>query len=342
MIIMKESEFRIYVDPIEEVLEAARSGRPYMLIDDENRENEGDIIIPAQFATPEIIAFMAKQASGLICLTLTQAQAGRLGLIRANELSKDCLNQTAFTQSIEATHGITTGISAHDRAQTIREAIAEGSDPSRISSPGHMFPLIARDGGVLERPGHTEASVDISRICGLNPSGVICEIMLDDGRMARLPELRQWADRFGLPLGTIQDLITWRLDHQTLVSQGGNPSQQDGWTRIAFVGPCNEDHCLSIHGAEPDGARPLWIAPMGAGRTLRQTMPRGSVIIEMTPGTAMDEAGRIHQAGYVMAAQMLRHAGIGAIGNSGRDEWAVALSQLGIGVEFQPHNEITD
>lgn len=216
MIISRQTEFVCHVDPIEQVFAAAAAGRPYVLIDDEDRENEGDIIIPADFATPQVIAMMAKQASGLICLTLTEAHAAKLGLSRANRDSSHCLRQTAFTQSIEARHGITTGISAADRAHTIAEAIAADTGPDRICSPGHMFPLIARNGGVLERPGHTEASVDISRICGLTPAAVICEIMLDDGRMARLPELRTWADNFGLPLGTIKDLIAWRQRNEPL------------------------------------------------------------------------------------------------------------------------------
>lgn len=210
MIISRQTEFSCYIDPIEKVLAAAAVGRPYVLIDDEDRENEGDIIIPADFATPQVLAFMAKQASGLICLTLTEAHAAKLGLSRANQDSAHCAQHTAFTQSIEARTGITTGISAVDRARTIAEAIAEDTGPERICSPGHMFPLIARNGGVLERAGHTEASVDISRICGHTAAAVICEIMLDDGQMARLPELRVWADGFGLPLGTIKDLIAWR------------------------------------------------------------------------------------------------------------------------------------
>lgn len=224
MIISRQSEFVCHLDPIEQILAAAAEGRPYVLIDDENRENEGDIIIPAEFATPEMIAFMAKQASGLICLALTEDHATRLGLSRASQNagpnSELCLRGTAFTQSIEARSGITTGISAADRARTIAEAIAPDAGADRICSPGHMFPLIARPGGVLERPGHTEASVDISRICGLTPAAVICEIMLDDGRMARLPELRIWADRFGLPLGTIKDLIAWRKRNEPV----GNPA----------------------------------------------------------------------------------------------------------------------
>ena len=210
MIISRQTEFASHVDPIEQVFAAAAEGRPYVLIDDEGRENEGDVIIPAEFAVADVIAFMAKKASGLICLTLTEDHAARLGLSRANWDGTPCLRHTAFTQSIEASVGITTGISAADRACTIAAAIAPDAGPGQIRSPGHMFPLIARNGGVLERPGHTEASVDISRICGLTPAAVICEIMLDDGRMARLPDLRCWADSFGLPLGTIKDLIAWR------------------------------------------------------------------------------------------------------------------------------------
>jgi 3,4-dihydroxy 2-butanone 4-phosphate synthase/GTP cyclohydrolase II len=197
------------ISPIEDILEDARNGRPYILVDAEDRENEGDVIIPAQFATPEQINFMAKHARGLICLSITGERARQL---RLPPMATD--NQsghgTAFTVSIEAREGVTTGISAHDRAHTIAVAVDPTKGPDDIVSPGHVFPLVARDGGVLVRAGHTEAAVDISRMAGLNPAGVICEIMKDDGSMARLPDLVAFAQLHGLKIGTIADLIAYR------------------------------------------------------------------------------------------------------------------------------------
>ncbi|WP_309091306.1 3,4-dihydroxy-2-butanone-4-phosphate synthase [Phenylobacterium sp.] len=197
------------ISPIEDIIEDARNGRPYILVDAEDRENEGDVIIPAQFATPEQINFMAKHARGLICLSITADRARHL---RLPPMATD--NQsghgTAFTVSIEAREGVTTGISAHDRAHTIAVAIDPTKGPDDIVSPGHVFPLVAKDGGVLVRAGHTEAAVDISRMAGLVPAGVICEIMKDDGSMARLPDLVAFAQLHGLKIGTIADLIAYR------------------------------------------------------------------------------------------------------------------------------------
>ena len=197
------------ISSIEEIIEDARNGRPYILVDAEDRENEGDVIIPAQFATPDQINFMAKHARGLICLSITAERARQL---RLPPMATD--NQsghgTAFTVSIEAREGVTTGISAHDRAHTIAVAVDPTKGVDDIVSPGHVFPLVARDGGVLVRAGHTEAAVDISRMAGLNPAGVICEIMKDDGSMARLPDLVAFAQLHGLKIGTITDLIAYR------------------------------------------------------------------------------------------------------------------------------------
>jgi 3,4-dihydroxy 2-butanone 4-phosphate synthase / GTP cyclohydrolase II len=197
------------LSPIEDIIEDARNGRPYILVDAEDRENEGDIIIPAQFATPEQINFMAKHARGLICLSITAERARQL---RLPPMATD--NQsghgTAFTVSIEAREGVTTGISAHDRAHTIAVAVDPTKGVDDIVSPGHVFPLVAKDGGVLVRAGHTEAAVDISRLAGLNAAGVICEIMKDDGSMARLPDLVAFAQLHGLKIGAIADLIAYR------------------------------------------------------------------------------------------------------------------------------------
>ena len=200
----------------EEIIDEARNGRMYILVDDEDRENEGDLVIPAQMATPAAINFMATHGRGLVCLTLGKSRIEALGLelmARANGTR----HETAFTVSIEAREGVTTGISAGDRARTIAVAIDSSRGREDIVTPGHVFPLIARDGGVLVRAGHTEASVDISRLAGLNPSGVICEIMNDDGTMARLDDLIPFARRHGMKIGTIADLIAYRHRNDSLV-----------------------------------------------------------------------------------------------------------------------------
>lgn len=210
--------FRELVSPIEIVIEEARNGRMFILVDDEDRENEGDLVIPAQMATPEAINFMAKHGRGLICLALTRARVEQLGLpmmARKNETR----HETAFTVSIEARTGVTTGISASDRARTIAVAIDPGSAPEEIVTPGHVFPLAARDGGVLVRTGHTEAAVDLARLAGLIPAGVICEIMNDDGTMARRDDLIAFAQRHGLKLATIADLIAYRRRHDKIVER---------------------------------------------------------------------------------------------------------------------------
>jgi 3,4-dihydroxy 2-butanone 4-phosphate synthase/GTP cyclohydrolase II len=210
------AEGKGFLSPIEEIIEDMRNGRMIILVDAEDRENEGDLVIPAQMATPDAINFMAKHGRGLICLSLTRQRADGLRLeymARQNEAR----NRTAFTVSIEAREGIATGISAHDRARTIATAIDATKDHNDIVSPGHVFPLIAREGGVLVRAGHTEAGVDLARLAGLYPAAVICEIMNDDGTMARMPDLVGFAQRHGLKIGTIEDLIGYRLKHDAIV-----------------------------------------------------------------------------------------------------------------------------
>jgi 3,4-dihydroxy 2-butanone 4-phosphate synthase/GTP cyclohydrolase II len=202
----------------EEIINEARNGRMFILVDDESRENEGDLIIPAQMATPDAVNFMARHGRGLICLALTKERADTLGLEPMARTNRS-RNETAFTVSIEAKEGITTGISAADRARTIAVAIDATYGPEAIVSPGHVFPLIARPGGVLVRAGHTEAAVDVSRLAGLNPSGVICEIMREDGTMARLDDLMDFARSHGLKIGTIRDLIAYRLKKDHLVEK---------------------------------------------------------------------------------------------------------------------------
>ena len=206
------------ISKIEEIIEEARNGRMFILADDENRENEGDLIIPAQMSTPEAINFMATYGRGLICLALTseKIESLELPLMSASNSSR---HETAFTVSIEAKDGVTTGISAHDRALTISTAINPTSGPNDIATPGHVFPLKAKKGGVLVRAGHTEAAVDIARLAGLNPSGVICEIMNEDGSMARMPDLTTFAQYHQLKLGTISDLIAYRRRNDNLVRE---------------------------------------------------------------------------------------------------------------------------
>jgi 3,4-dihydroxy 2-butanone 4-phosphate synthase/GTP cyclohydrolase II len=201
---------------IEEVIEDARNGRMFILVDAEERENEGDLVIPAQMATPDAINFMAKHGRGLICLALTPERAKQLHL-ELMPRSNRARHGSAFTVSIEAREGVSTGISAHDRAHTISVAIDPTKDYRDITTPGHVFPLVAKDGGVLIRAGHTEAAVDAARLAGLYPAGVICEIMNDDGTMARLPDLIAFAQRHGIRIATIADLIAYRLRYDHLV-----------------------------------------------------------------------------------------------------------------------------
>ncbi len=203
---------------IEEIIAEAKAGRMFILVDDEDRENEGDLVIPASFADSDAVNFMAKHGRGLICLALDSTQVERLGLppMARHNASR---HQTAFTVSIEAREGITTGISAADRARTIAAAIDRQATAQSIASPGHIFPLEAREGGVLVRAGHTEAAVDIAQLAGLNPAGVICEVMNDDGSMARLPDLIAFAKRHVLKIATIADLIAYRRRSEKLVKR---------------------------------------------------------------------------------------------------------------------------
>ena len=211
-------EEQAYLSSIEEILEDARQGRMFILVDDEGRENEGDLIIPAAMATPEAINFMARYGRGLICLSLNGERVQQLGLPLMAQRNES-RHGTAFTVSIEARHGISTGISAADRARTVAVAIDPESDARDIATPGHIFPLMARDGGVLVRAGHTEAAVDVARLSGLSPAGVICEIMNDDGTMARMPDLIKFAQFHGLKIGTIADLIEYRRRTETYVER---------------------------------------------------------------------------------------------------------------------------
>ncbi len=237
---------------VEEIINEARNGRMFILVDDEDRENEGDLVIPAQMATPDAITFMATHGRGLICLALSKQRVDQLGLEPMARVN-GTRHETAFTVSIEARHGVTTGISASDRARTIAVAIDASISREDIVSPGHVFPLVAKDGGVLVRAGHTEAAVDVSRLAGLNPSGVICEIMKDDGTMARLDDLLEFAQQHRMKIGTIRDLIAYRRRNDHLVQcVGERPfvSEWGGsWTlRVYLNKVAGTEHLVLIKG----------------------------------------------------------------------------------------------
>lgn len=248
--------------PIEEIIEEARNGRMFILVDDEDRENEGDLIIPAQMATPDAINFMATHGRGLICLAMTRSRVDALGLDLMSR-SNGTRHETAFTVSIEAREGVTTGISAHDRARTIAVAIDAGKGRDDIVTPGHVFPLVARDGGVLVRAGHTEAAVDVARLAGLNPAGVICEIMKDDGTMARMDDLVDFARMHKLKMGTIRDLIAYRRKHDHLIEKRAEmtfTSRWGGdWRAMTFFNKATGDETMALVKGHIDPAEPTLV-----------------------------------------------------------------------------------
>jgi 3,4-dihydroxy 2-butanone 4-phosphate synthase/GTP cyclohydrolase II len=240
------------VATIAAAIEDIRQGKMVILVDDEDRENEGDLTLAAEAATPENINFMAKYGRGLICLTLTAEKCDQLGLLPMVRNNTSPF-ETAFTISIEAKHGVTTGISAADRAHTVVTAVADGASAKDLVSPGHIFPLRAKPGGVLVRTGQTEGSVDLARLAGLKPAGVICEIMNDDGTMARMPELKKFAKEHGIKICTIADLVAYRLKNEILVrvvAEAHLPSRYGGdWRAIAFENDVDkQDHLALVKG----------------------------------------------------------------------------------------------
>jgi 3,4-dihydroxy 2-butanone 4-phosphate synthase / GTP cyclohydrolase II len=241
--------------PIEEAIEEIRRGRMVVVCDGEDRENEGDLVMAAQFATPEAINFMAKEARGLICLSLTAERCEQLGL-NLMAAKNEAPLQTAFTVTIEAAGGVSTGISAHDRAHTVQVAIDPKSGPRDIVVPGHMFPLRAKEGGVLERTGHTEASVDLARLAGLLPAGVICEVMNDDGTMARVPDLIPYCEKHGLRMVTVADLIAYRRRTEKLVERvvaTGLPTTFGDFTAVGYRSLVDDKHHVAMVKGEVDG-----------------------------------------------------------------------------------------
>jgi 3,4-dihydroxy 2-butanone 4-phosphate synthase/GTP cyclohydrolase II len=317
----------------EAVIAEARAGRMVILVDDEDRENEGDLVIPAQFATAPALAFMMRHARGLICLSLSPAHVARLELPMM-AVTNQQRHQTAFTVSIEAREGITTGVTARDRARTIAAAIDPLSTPTDLVSPGHVFPLAARPGGTLVRAGHTEAAVDISRMAGLIPAGVICEILNDDGTMARLPDLLAFARLHGLKLGTIADLIAYRRGSEKLVRRVQEAQTDDldtgPWKLLVYASSVNQaEHIVMVKGdiASPgpvlvrmQAIDPIQILPGGkTNRLMHQAMRaieaegRGVMVIlhDLRAQSLLDMVMGRH-SGAGSQERLLRDNGIGA------------------------------
>lgn len=324
-----------FLASIDELIEEARAGRMFILVDDEDRENEGDLVIPASHATPEVINFMAKHGRGLICLAMTRDRVTTLGLPLMSQRN-GTRHQTAFTVSIEARTGVSTGISAADRARTVEVAIDPQTGRDDIVTPGHVFPLVARDGGVLVRAGHTEAAVDIARLAGLNPAGVICEIMNDDGSMARLPDLIKFAQFHGLKVGTIADLIGWRRRREKLVERmvesdfkslhGGNFRLMVYRSTVGYA-----EHVALVKGDVADG-QPVPVrmhamnvlddvlgdASCANGQELQNAMTligqegRGVVVLIREPSPTSLSDHLKARAGIGEAPQALRDYGVGA------------------------------
>ncbi|SEA98492.1 3,4-dihydroxy-2-butanone-4-phosphate synthase [Rubrimonas cliftonensis] len=290
---MDGDSFRDAISTAEELIEEARNGRMFILVDHEDRENEGDLVIPAQFATPEAINFMATHGRGLICLAMPGERLDRLGLplMAAANQSR---HETAFTVSIEAREGVTTGISAHDRARTVAVAIHPDSTAADIATPGHVFPLRAREGGVLVRAGHTEAAVDIPRLAGLTAAGVICEIMNDDGTMARLPDLVAFAQRHGLKVGAISDLIAYRRRHDNLIRE----------TDVQTVRSHGGTWTLRVFADQPGGGEHIALS-MGDLATPAPALVRMHVLdpLDDVLGLHPERAGQVPAAMRVIARE---------------------------------------
>ncbi|MGO4851429.1 3,4-dihydroxy-2-butanone-4-phosphate synthase [Phaeovulum sp. W22_SRMD_FR3] len=322
------TDFQSAISTIEEILEDAKAGRMFILVDHEDRENEGDLIIPGVHCTPAAINFMATHGRGLICLSLTGERVDALGLPLMSAANSS-RHTTAFTISIEAREGVTTGISAADRARSVQVAIDPATTAADIATPGHIFPLRSAEGGVLVRAGHTEAAVDISRLAGLDPSGVICEVMNDDGTMARLPDLIEFGKKHGLKIGTISDLIAYRrrndnlvrvIEEKTVTSEFGGEWKM----RIYADATQGAEHLAlikgDISGPEPVLVRMHAFDPLldmvglgGAGRAgefgdaMRQIAAEGRGVVVLLRDTHAKIAAELAGQGYT-----LRQYGLGA------------------------------
>ena len=328
--------------PITDIIDDIRAGKMVVLIDEEDRENEGDLVMAAEFATPEAINFMARFGRGPICLTLTEARCRQLGLqpmVRNNRTP----HGTAFTTSIEAASGVTTGISAHDRARTVQVAVAPGAGPQDLVTPGHIFPLTARDGGVLVRAGHTEAGCDLARLAGLTPASVICEILNDDGSMARLPDLVGFAREHGLKIGAIRDLIEHRAATEQLVERVSEKVVQTPQGRFrlsAFEDRTSGEVHFALSRGEPRPARETlvrvheavsvldFLDPAGGGHSVPvqealaalAAAEAGVLVLLMRPQSGRELLARLHAGStppkwdtrlFGIGAQILRSLGVG-------------------------------
>ena len=331
-----EASLKDAISSTEEIIDDARNGRMFILVDHEDRENEGDLVIPAQMATPDRINFMATHGRGLICLSMTTERVDQLGLklMGTNNSSR---HETAFTLSIEAREGVTTGISAYDRARTISVAIDASKSGADISTPGHVFPLRARDGGVLVRAGHTEAAVDISRLAGLNPSGVICEIMNEDGTMSRLPELVEFSQKHQLKIGTISDLIAYRRRNDNLVRVQAttNITSEFGgdWLMRVYVDETHGDEHIVLSKGDITTEAPILVrmhaidpkldiigtGPKGRANEFREAMNlvakegRGVVVLLRDTSMKVDASDEVYPKTlrqYGLGAQILSSLGL--------------------------------
>ena len=334
-----ETDWKDAISSIEDIIDDARNGRMFVLVDHEDRENEGDLVIPAQMATPDAINFMATHGRGLICLTLPAERLDALGLSLMSTHNSS-RHETAFTVSIEAREGVTTGISAADRARTVAVAIDASKGPADIATPGHVFPLRARAGGVLVRAGHTEAAVDISRLAGLNPSGVICEIMKDDGEMARLPDLVAFAQLHNLKIGTISDLIAYRRRHDNLVRvrrEETITSEFGGeWKMKVYADETHGDEHIVLTKGDISGDTPVLVrmhsmdpmldivgvGPNGRtiefGEAMKRVEEEGRGVVVLLRDTSMkmvahDEVSPQTLRQYGLGAQILSSLGLGQI-----------------------------
>ena len=336
---------RTAISPTTEIVDEIRAGRIVVLVDDEDRENEGDLVFAADFVTPEKVNFLATHGRGLICMPLTGAHAERLGL-KPMVSENRSRHGTNFTASIEAAEGIATGISAHDRALTIRVAAAPGAGAADIVQPGHVFPLIAQDGGVLVRAGHTEACCDLARLAGLTPAAVLCEIMREDGTMARFPDLMEFAAAHQLRIGTIADLIEYRSRNESMVQRGSERDIETPWGRFRLVayrdrplgathlalvlGNMNSENETLVRVHEPLSVLDLLEAGRGShswgvGETLTEIRRAGGGVMVFLNCSQSDEALQAQLAGgrparqgrgmdlrtYGIGAQILRDLGVG-------------------------------
>lgn len=334
------------LSPIPEIIADIRAGKMVILVDDEDRENEGDIVLASDFVTAEAINFMVTHCRGLVCLTLTEERTRQLGLTQMTQVNNTPYN-TAFTVSIEAAEGVTTGISAADRARTIAAAVAPNASAKDIVQPGHIFPITARPGGVLVRAGHTEAGCDLAGLAGLTPSAVICEIMNEDGSMARLPELLKFAEKHGIKIAAITDLIAWRSAHESLIEQIGERPVQTQWgtfnltafrdtasgaTHFALAKghiQAEQETLVRVH--EPlsavdwldDGsAQHSWRLPQTLAHfaqseqaavliLLHKTEQSSEIFARLFPDAAPQTPRKWDPKTYGIGAQMLKHLGVG-------------------------------